>query len=624
MTPRADAPTTARTPSLDPPRRAPRHSAALPLRALPVLVLLASGCTKKPAGTANDQTSATTSGATGATGAAGATGSGAVPSATPAVHTAEGEAVGALPVVDDCPRSLGGAEAVARTIKKACGPILVTREYDINGSLTLEAGSILRFQDGAELDVGYNGPAKLIIRGTESDPVVLTSAGDPAPGAWAGVRLYAGAARSQLSHVVIENAGNDRGALYIDASSVVLKGATIRSAKDIGLRVDHHGDFTEMSGNTFDRAGKIAVTAFPRAIGALGSNKFDDGAFVQIERGAVEDSARWQNPGAPYVVVGEVDVDGKNGRATLELQAGTELRCKDAEIDVGYNSNATLVVSGTPDRPVVFTTAEDRTPGAWHGVQVYGHGEARIAGAVFSYGGGAADRGAVFLDHGTASITGTTFQGNLRAVNVGTGSTLKTFDHNTVSAGSGAALTIAADQVGALGAGNTFDKEARIEVLGGEIQSSVTWTPQTVPYEITGEISVNQRATLTLAPGIDLAFAAEQQLSIGYSSDATLKAIGTADRPIKLHAMRDDASWKGVYLYEHAFGNELAQVQLTGASGDAGIVVHRGATGKITDVACARCAAATLTSQCGARLTTAGIKAEAGTPRAEIKPDCPN
>lgn len=582
-----------------------------------VLLLAATtfGCKKK----GPDDKSSTGSAAT--TGSAGATAAGSGAGSAP-IKTAAGDAVAELPVVTDCPKSLGGAEAVARTIKKECGPVIVTREYDINGTLTLEAGAILKFQDGADLEVGYNGTAKLIVKGTPTEPVTFTSAGDAAPGAWPGVQLYEHAARSQIAGLVIENAGGDKGALYIDAPDVSLTNSTIRNAKDIGIRVDNRGGFAQMSGNTFDKAGKLALTIFPRAAGGLGANKFDDGGFVQINPGRVEDSAKWQNPGAPYVLIGEIDVDGKNGRATLEIAAGTELRGKDAEIDIGYSSEATLVISGTADKPVVFTTAEDKTPGAWHGIWIYGKGEGRITHAAISYAGGGNDgRGAIMLDGGTASITNVAFDQNKRGVTIKGEATLKAFDQNKLSASPQPALDIIADQVGGLGAANTFDKDAHIEISHGKVKRSATWQPQGVPYEVTQELTLDDKAVLTLSPGVELAFATDQQFSVGYSSDASLKALGTADKPIKMHPVRDDVTWKGLWFYDHAVGSEVSHLEIASTAGEAAIHVENTANVKLSDVTGTKCAGAVVTSKCGATLTTSAIKA-VSTPAAELKPTC--
>jgi len=225
------------------------------------------------------------------------------------------------------------------------------------------------------------------------------------------------------------------------------------------------------------------------------------------------------------------------------------------------------------------------------------------------------------LDGGTASVTATTFDGNKRGVDVLGRSTLKSFDHNKLSASPEPALSIVAEQVAALGPGNTFDKAAHIEVTGGAPKGNATWTPQGVPYEVTEEISVADKAVLTLLPGIELAFDASQ-LVVGHYSEGTLKAVATTDKPIKLRALRDETPWKGLMFHSHTINSELVHVQLAQTSGDAGVMVERDAAVKLTAVACAKCANAAVTSQCGAKLTASEIKAEAGTPKAELKPDC--
>src|SRR5262249_30035531 len=151
----------------------------------------------------------------------------------------------------DCPKSLAGHEEVARTIAKECGPVAITGDYSNEGGLTLEAGAVLKVADSAEIDIGYNKPAKLIVKGTDKEPALITSAGDAVPGSWKGLFLYRNAARSRIEGLVVENAGtttDSGGALYIDAQDVTLKGSTIRNAKAIGLYVDGDGRFAEMSG----------------------------------------------------------------------------------------------------------------------------------------------------------------------------------------------------------------------------------------------------------------------------------------------------------------------------------------------------------------------------------------
>ncbi|HZY25636.1 MAG TPA: hypothetical protein VFE71_07410, partial [Bacteroidales bacterium] len=64
-----------------------------------------------------------------------------------------------------------------------------------------------------------------------------------------------------------------------------------------------------------------------------------------------------------------------------------------------------------------------------------------------------------------------------------------------------------------------------------DIAQSVTWTSDKT-YFINGEINIGSNSVLTIQPGTVIKFAANSSLSIGYYSNATLIANGTADKPI--------------------------------------------------------------------------------------------
>src|SRR5262249_1360074 len=137
---------------------------------------------------------------------------------------------------------------------------------------------------------------------------------------------------------------------------------------------------------------------------------------------------------------------------------------------------------------------------------------------------------------------------------------------------------------------------------------------QTAPYEITNELAVTSKATLTLAAGVELAIAENQQISVGFDDEGGFKALGTAEKPVKIHGAGSGA-WKAIYLYGKARGCELSHVDFEGAGGDAALIVEKDAEVKASDLTCTKCAAATLTSECGARLTSANVKGGEGTPK---------
>lgn len=318
------------------------------------------------------------------------------------------------PAAEDCPKALFGVEDSARTIRKDCGPIEVTASYLVDASLTLEAGAVLKFREGAELGVGWSKPARLIVQGTEREPVVLTSAVHD--GAWKGLHPHRSAARPEINGLVVENAGGGKGAVVVEAEAVTLRGSTVRNVRGVGIFVDGAGRLADLSGNTFEKAGPVAISVPPDALGGLGPNRFDADAFVQVRGGTVESDARWPSLGAPYVFAENVRIEGKNGRATVEIGAGAELRFRaGVGLDVGGGSDGALVVAGTAERPVVFTAADEPKPGAWRGIGVHGKASVRIAGARFAFAG-SDDKGAIRVEGGTAAVTGSAFADDRRAL----------------------------------------------------------------------------------------------------------------------------------------------------------------------------------------------------------------
>jgi hypothetical protein len=546
--------------------------------------------------------------------------------ATPPPATAAGGEVGSLPAVNDCPKSLGGNEEVARTIKKECGPITVTSSYYVDGSLTLEAGAQLKFQDGAELAVGYSKPAKLMVKGTAEDPVILTAAGDAVPGSWKGVRLYAKADRSQLVGLVIEHAGDDRGALFIGAEDVVVKGGAVRSAKEIGLFIDNQGSVSELSGVTFEKTGGPALSVTAGTVGGLGAgNTFEAGAFIEVRGGEVQKSTKWQNPGAPLQVTQDLYVQGKNNvRAVLEIQPGVELRFGDGvEMAVGYASAGSVTAVGTAEQPVTFTSSSEKAPGAWPGLMVYRQGEGKFENVVFEAGGDDENRAALWVQAEAAlTVKGATFKGNRTGLSAERGARLKGVSASSFEGSEKKAMSIAPNELGMVAADNKFGENERIEILGGEVETSQTWNALPAVLEVQQDVQVSKRSTLTLAPGLELRFRDGAELGVGYTDESSLKAVGTAEAPIKLRGAREESgAWTGVVVYSMARDVVLEHVMVAHTGGDAGVNVRGDATVKATDVSCEKCAGGVLKWECPSKVTAAEIKAGEGTPAAEIKPE---
>lgn len=570
---------------------------------------LAPGCKKK----SNPADTGTTSGSAATAGSAAAAGSS-------APSTAAGGEVQALPVVTDCPKSLGGTEKVARTLTKACGPITVTETFTVDGSLTLEPGVILKFQPDAGLVVGYHGPAKLIIKGGDAPDqrVVFTSAGDQAPGVWAGVSLDDGADRSQITGLDIEYAGQTGSAALVlrDAADITFTRSSITHAKEAGVTTSGGtSSFAQFGGNRFDDIGGASLVTDASVVGALAAgNTFGKDAVIEIRGGRLTGDATWKNAGAPYRVTETVYAETSKAPATLTITDATLQFAADAELLVGYNQHGKLRITGST------LTGVDGKPGSWRGIRVHDGGEATIDTTTLS-AGGTDDSGVLVLKRGGKLTLGeVTFKDSKVGLWVEDQATLAAGKPLTF-AGNERAARLSPTALGALTAANVFADGDIIEVSDGDLHATTTW--QTQPKAIVrvlGEVHVDGSFTLTINAGGTYQWKDGAKLTIGYRDTGTLKIAGTAQAPVTFAAIPQGQPWKGVDLNDSARAVDIAYLELAEVEGDAGITAKKTATGKLDHVKCSKCAA-TVAPACGSKLDTASaVTAGAGTAVGVKKP----
>lgn len=583
-----------------------------------VVLAAAGGCKKKSTEGAGTSTGAA-SGGGGGTGASG-TGAGGTGGAG-GTQTATTESMGPLEPVNECPPALKDTDkGLQRTIPAGCATS-VEGEYYVEGELIVEAGATLRFKPDAAMYIGYGGPAKLVVRGTKDKPVTFTSGGDAAAGVWKGVHIYPRAPRSELTGVVIEHANI---ALWSEAPDLTVKDSTIRNAKELGVKIDEQATLAAFTGNTFDKAGDLAMTVPPAALAGLGANTFAPDAVIQLRGGTAKKSATWANPGAPFQVTGEVYVDGDPGKATVEVAAGNRFRFEGSgALYVGYGADGELNVKGTKDAPVAFVSAGDAQPGAWErGIIVYQRGVLGLDYAMVQHGGVEA-RGAVRAEGGKLSITNSIIKDNVVGVSLDDGSELKAFDMNETGGNKDAALVIHPRHLGALGATNKYAAGDKILVHGGDAEKTATWALQGgADIVVDGELYIHG-GTVTIPAGATYSFAEGGALYVGYNKEGALVVQGAKDQPVTFKGVRDDAgTWKGVELYGRASGSALENLVVKNAGGGGGIRVSGGqASVKVDGLTCTKCEEAALRWDCGSKVTQSGVKGDGGTAKGALAPE---
>jgi len=558
-------------------------------------------------------------------GKADAGGDGAAPP-TPASNAAGG-AVYPPDTIKECPKSLSGKDNVSRVITKECGVVPVTGKYRMEGgTLFLEAGATLAFADGVAMEIGYSASSKLVTRGTKEAPVTLTASGDKVPGVWNGVHIYNKGARSSLAHTVIEWAGTKQ-ALLIDAEDVSVEGLTVRGAKAPAVVVGGKATLTKFDGNTFENVDEQAMRIPPQQAGGIGaSNKWPEGAVVQVTGGKIEEDVTWANIGAPWHVTGKIKVLGESGnRATFTLAAGSEVRFDgDAGVEVGYSSEGTLVAAGTKEAPVVFDADEKKEAGAWSGLAIYSKGEAEIDHAIFRHAGKKETYGALYIaETAQLTLTNSTFESTVVGVVAKSGkSEIRKFENNTFKS-TPKAMSMVARHLGSLADSNVYGDDAIIEVLADTIDKDGTWAVQKdARVELHGKVKV-QGGRLTIPAGSKMHVKDGVVFEVGYSDTGSMELLGTTASPIELVGLRDDpGAWKGIVFYSKAHGAKVEHVKLRNAGGKAAIEFQNDSSGTVKELSCDKCAAPALTWTCKSKVEQSGVTGGEGTPMPAEIPVC--
>jgi hypothetical protein len=557
----------------------------------------------------------------GAPGTAAGSGVGSGPGATNGSGAVAPEPTGQI--VAGCPKELRGSDAdKSYTITKECGPVPVVGEYYLdNGTLTLEAGAQLVFQENGRLGIGYSQPAKLIVKGTAEAPVRFTTSADKVPGVWKGVRLHQGAKRSSIEGLVIEYAGEEtegEGAIRVDATDVTIKGSTVKGTKGAGLVLTLDGR-TEVSGMTFEGIGKAAIFTAPDALVLGPGNKFPAGAMIHVEGRAMNKSATWTAQGATYFVSGELYTEAESGsKVTLEIGPGVQVKMGPAaSITVGYHGAGALKAVGTKEAPVTFT-GED-----WRFLRGYQESDLTLENVVIE---GSTDEGGAVWISNRGSVKSSTLRNNAVGIFVDFEAKLSpdSLEGNTFQGHKKAAIFLAMiKDLATVGAGNKFADKERLMTNGRDVAGSATWHGLGAPVEVLEDFSLGEKTIITIEPGARFELKDGVTISVGYGNASGLRAVGTAEKPITFAGIRDEEGvWDGIHIYEGARDVALEHVVLRNVRNEkAAIVVDDQAVVKLTNVGCAKCEApAVVSTGCKSKLTAANLVADPGK-KTELKPE---
>lgn len=499
----------------------------------------------------------------------------ALPPAVYDVEVLDGEAVYALPkrftVVTAGGVNHSGVVFGDQTWRAIDNPHLLTADFDLVGTLTLEPGVVVMVNPGhIDLDVGVDqGIGALIADGGvpgEGDPIVITSNVAPAVptrGDFRGLRFGAlhDAAKTRLRNVIVEFGGYSQGvgAVYVTAGADPdMQDCTVRESGDYGVVfTDGSGGTRGFDRNVLTRNARQPIRIYANHASTLGDdltlagNDIDHLLLVSdvINRA----DARLVARDVPYGTTGSVQVQG----TTLRLMAGAQVLFADnAELVVAVGGVPAALVADSDGAPIRLGSLSG-TPGSWQGVQLLSlTAPGSILRGVIVEDFGSGNDGGIEVDDGASppTIQGCILRNGIRpGVFINNRVSLPVFTGNVMQGVPYSLRVSFASLSQMLGSSNVYD--APLWVAPG------TWTGETaawdapqdsagnvVPIDVIGGDAVLRGGTLTLGAGMWMRFDDNDTLRVDASGGgrARLLANGVPGAPVLFTAIDAGEPWRGL------------------------------------------------------------------------------
>lgn len=290
--------------------------------------------------------------------------------------------------------------------------------------------------------------------------------------------------------------------------------------------------------------------------------------------------------GIDYIIDGELRIEGA---ACLTIEPGVTITFTDSTGGIYVTDEAALKMEGTIEKNIIFR-GNSNEKGGWNAIRYASKRSENVMKHVVLSNGGS--QGYILdLGNSKVAIEDCTFDGSLGYGITGGNPSLIHFTRNTICNCDKSPIFFASfTPFQNIGEGNTYknNKENLLVVNGSNqmIFENLTIKRQSIPYHLKGgSLLVQESATLTLQPGVQILFDARG--SIQTKGAGKLIAEGSEKEPIKLGAYKENNGWEGIAFHSDK-SCVIAFCEVSNAS-DYGIVVDNTAHIRIQDITLSNC-----------------------------------
>ncbi|MBT3800924.1 MAG: hypothetical protein HOG05_07220 [Bacteroidetes bacterium] len=428
---------------------------------------------------------------------------------------------------------------------------VIDGRLNIDGAiLTIEPGVIVKFKEGAQIEVGSSSTGSAIIAiGTVDQPILFTSnAAIPSAGDWDAIFFHSGTASTTLlTYCNFEYGGGYSaysGIIDLDEAEISMENCTIKHSAAYGIVMDAQSKFKSFTNNAISNTVNHVIQLYPNAAHTIGlGNVFTStnpsiGILVKAATYNLAEET-WLKQTVSYIIDGTMYLQSNAG-SILNIQEGNTIAFTNgSQIEVGSSSSTygTLKAIGTVANPILFTSsATSKTIGDWDGIFLEDgtSNNSEFAHCTFEYGGGySAYVGMVDLTDCSVIINNCSFTNSATyGISLNDESYFVSFDNNTFSTCINHPIKLYANYAHTVGTGNIYNSLLGILVKADIYnQASETWKKQSCAYYIDGTMYIQSATSseLIIEAGNKILFTNGSQIEIGSASSTygKLVAVGT-------------------------------------------------------------------------------------------------